>query len=161
MQECLVVGNQTLTGPHLHEYVTELTAVAPTTFHIVVPATPPSAFERAWLHSERPVRYDGEAAGFALARSVLRTVLSRWTHAGLAATGEVGDPDPERAVHDALRGRSCDLIVVSTLPARRSRWLSRNLPHRLEAAHGLPVVHLPAAGPAGRTGHLRRGLPAR
>jgi hypothetical protein len=51
----------------------------------------------------------------------------------------VGVADPYRAVCDALDEREADEIVVSTLPPRVSRWLSCDLPGRLEAL-GRPVM---------------------
>jgi hypothetical protein len=57
----------------------------------------------------------------------------------------VGAADPYRAVCDAVDERGTDEIMVSTLPPRVSRWLSLDLPGRLEAL-GKPVTVDP--GPA-------------
>jgi hypothetical protein len=142
MRQCLVVGNQSLPGGHVQTVVSELAAQQPSRFHIVVPATPPSQNERDLLRSEHVTHLHGEAAGFALARSVLRTVLARWQQSGLHVSGEVGAPAPFEAVRDALAGRRWDLLIVSTLAPRRSRWLAARLPARLRAAHGIPVLHV-------------------
>ena len=53
--------------------------------------------------------------------------------AGGVVEPRVGDGDPYRAVCDALDDGEFDEIVVSTLPPRVSRWLSMDLPGRLEA----------------------------
>jgi hypothetical protein len=53
--------------------------------------------------------------------------------------GLVGDPDPFVAVQDALAGEPFDEVIVSTLPARVSHWLRRDLPSRVEQL-GLPVT---------------------
>jgi hypothetical protein len=53
--------------------------------------------------------------------------------------GLVGDPDPFVAVQDALALEPFDEVIVSTLPARVSHWLRRDLPSRVEQL-GLPVT---------------------
>lgn len=59
--------------------------------------------------------------------------------AGGHVAGIVGDSDPFAAVEQALEAGGFDEIIISTLPARVSHWLRRDLPHRVEAL-GLPVT---------------------
>jgi hypothetical protein len=132
MRRYLVVANQTLGGSHLVDAVRARLRAGPCRFHILVPASP--------IH-ERATWVEGEAHGVAVER--LRTGLERFRGLGADADGEVGDQRPMDAIDDALRDSGpFDEIIISTLPPRSSRWLKLDLPHRVEAAYGVPVTHV-------------------
>ncbi|HYB30027.1 MAG TPA: hypothetical protein VEF89_25690 [Solirubrobacteraceae bacterium] len=59
--------------------------------------------------------------------------------AGGHVDGVIGDSDPFVAVRDAVTRLGIDEIIVSTLPARVSHWLRRDLPRRLQH-FGLPIT---------------------
>ena len=79
-----------------------------------------------------------------MAEAKLHAVVKKLTAAGVHVKGAVGDPDPLRAVKEAAATGEYDEIIVSTLPARVSRWLHQDLPGRLEHTFHLPVTHVPA-----------------
>ena len=131
MRRYLVVANQTLAGAQLLSALRDLHGHGPCSFHVVVPATPPR--DHSWT--------EGEARH--AARERLESALARLAAEGFEVTGEVGDEHPTEAVKDVLlREPRFDAIVVSTLPAGRSRWLKRDLPRRLEAETGVRVIHV-------------------
>jgi hypothetical protein len=132
MRRYLVVANQTLGGQPLADQVGELMSSGPCQFHLVVPATHPR-HHLTWT----------EGGATAVARQRLDQALAALRALGADADGEVGDARAMDAVGDAIRtGPPYDAIVLSTLPHGVSRWLGQNLPHRLERAFGLPVIHL-------------------
>jgi hypothetical protein len=129
MRRYLVVANQTLGGGALLAILREL-AESPSTFHVLVPASPP--VDHLWT--------DAEARS--IARERLDTALERFRGLGLEATGEVGDGRPLQAIDDVFARESFDGIVLSTLPQGVSRWLRLDLVHRVQATFGLPVRHV-------------------
>lgn len=131
MRRYLVVANRTLGGGHLVSKLRELASHGPCAFHVLVPASPPS--DHPWT----------EAEARALAGSRLRVALERFGAIGVEVDGEVGDEHPVDAIADVLgRGETFDAIVLSTLPLGVSKWLGMDLPHRVEGAFGLPVIHV-------------------
>jgi hypothetical protein len=78
------------------------------------------------------------------AAAVLSSALPKLTAAaGGEVTGEVGDPEPLMAIHDAVNLGSYDEILISTLPRRVSKWLRLDLVSKARGL-GLPVTHVEA-----------------
>ncbi len=59
--------------------------------------------------------------------------------AGSPVEGMIGSADPGAAIEDAINLRGFDEIIISTLPARVSRWLHLDLPSKISGS-GLPVT---------------------
>lgn len=137
MGTVVVLGNETLGSEALHEFVTTRTA-AGHRVHLVVPASPQRAEARG-LHSEH-LRWHAEHPDVSAARWRMQRALEAWRAEGMEVTGEVGAPDPVRALQDALTRVTADEVVVSSLPRRLSRWLARDVPRRVERAVDVPVV---------------------
>jgi hypothetical protein len=131
MKEVLVVANRTLGSPRLLEAVRAHATSDDVRFRLIVPQSQPSAGR---------VIYDEAVRDSAQVRVdlALETVAGE----GIAATGEVGDPDPFLATMDAIAERRADVIILSTHPAVHSGWLRRDLVERIENASGLPVEHV-------------------
>jgi hypothetical protein len=102
----------------------------PSSFYIVVPATPPA--DHVWT--------EGEAQGIAQVR--LERALARFRALGADVDGEVGDGNPLLAIEDAMRELQFDEIILSTLPPGPSKWLKLDLPNRVRTRFDIVVTHL-------------------
>jgi hypothetical protein len=148
----LIVANRAAGGVHLRDALLSRAVVWPTTFTLVVPATPPP---EGWTWSE------DEAHRLAARR--LHLAIERLRAAGLDVTGRLGDHDPMEAVADALLREPFDEIVLSTLPAGLSRWLRSDLPSRMRRrfATALTVVTADAPDAVAQPSEPRAASPVR
>jgi hypothetical protein len=117
----LVVAHRTAATPKLLEEVRARARRSPCAFTLLVP---------------RPY-WDPDTEQGAATLELAIPLLDK--AAGSHVEGIVGDSDPFVAVRQAVEGRRFDEIIISTLPARVSHWLRRDLPHRVETL-GLPVT---------------------
>ena len=146
MQRYLVVANQTLGSDELETLVRERTAEGPAEFWLVVPATPVKDLASNAIPIPMPVMGGVStlpappSEARRLAQLHLDAAIQKLTAAGATVNGAVADPDPVRAVAEAVSGREFDEIIVFTLPPRLSRWLHQDLPTRLQHAFHLPVT---------------------
>ena len=124
----LVVANVTATSDDLVRALSERAQREPTSFTLIVPATP-------------------AAGGRAAAAEQLTEALNSLASAGLEIQGSVGHADPIVAVTDAWDPRAYDEIIVSTLPMRFSKWLRAGLPERISRITGAPVEHVVSQPP--------------
>lgn len=130
----LVVANRTAATPALIEAVRERAARGPAVFTLLVPH---------FAHGLHKV-IDAEDTDVSESEAVLELALPLLRQAaGGEVEGIIGDPEPLAAIQDAVNIRGFDEIILSTLPARVSRWLKLDLPSKLSGL-GLPVTHVEA-----------------
>jgi hypothetical protein len=117
----LIVAHRTAATPKLLDTVAERAAREPCKFTLLVP---------------RPY-WDPDTEEAAITLELAIPLLD--AAAGSHVTGLVGATDPFEAVRQTLEREKFDEIIVSTLPARVSRWLHLDLAHRIEKL-GVPVT---------------------
>ena len=117
----LIVANRTAATPALIETVRKRAAQGDCRFTLLVPRT----------------FWDADTEESAITLELAIPLLEE--AAGSHVEGLLGDSDPHVAVTAALEQGDYDEIVISTLPARVSRWLHLDLPARVQRL-GLPVT---------------------
>src|SRR5271168_715101 len=128
--QVLVVAHKTAATQPLLDAVRERAERGPATFTLLVPNA---------AHGMHRV-VDPEDQGANEANSVIKHALPLLSEAaGAQVAGLVGDPDPVAAINDAINAHGFQEIIISTLPARVSRWLKLDLPSKVSGT-GLPVT---------------------
>jgi len=126
----LVVAHRTAATPQLLAAVAERAESGPARFTLLVPRV---------AHGLHRV-VDPEDTSDTEAQMVLELALPLLEEAaGAPVDGKIGDPNPADAIHDAMNIDGYDEIIISTLPARVSRWLRADLPSKLKPL-GVPVT---------------------
>ena len=115
MSKILVVANETVGADELLHELRRLEDEKTSDYYVMVPARP--------LHERHGTVWTQEGAIEAAAERLEQT-LEMLRAEGLKADGRVGDMRPLHAINDALMDFKADLIVISTHPERRSRWLA-------------------------------------
>jgi hypothetical protein len=130
----LVVANRTAATPGLIEAVRERAARGPAVFTLLVPHL---------AHGLHKV-VDAEDTDRSESQAVLELAVPLLEEAaGSKVEGMIGDPEPLAAIQDAVNLHGFDEIILSTLPARVSRWLKLDLPSKARGL-GLPLTHVEA-----------------
>jgi hypothetical protein len=125
----LVVANKTAATQPLLDAVRERAAQGPATFTLLVPNAAHG------LHRVvDPEDQDTSEADAVLAQAL--PLLS--AAAGSNVEGIIGTANPHEAIEDAVNVNGYDEVILSTLPAKLSRWLKLDLPSKLSGL-GLPV----------------------
>jgi hypothetical protein len=113
----LIVANRTAATPTLLDEVRRLANERPSSFALLIPDAPSSEHTDWTLELALPL--------------LERAARSR-------VEGLTGGQEAFEAIRTAVAENRPDLIVISTLPRRVSKWLRRELPRRVEAL-GVPV----------------------
>jgi hypothetical protein len=129
----LVVANQTVEGRALLEEIRNRCRGRDSEILLITPA----------LVGSRAAHWASDLdEGIELARQRMELSLIAIKALGLRARGEVGDADPNLAIEDALRSFAADEVLISTLPAEKSRWLEHDVVRRAREEVDLPVAHV-------------------
>ena len=130
----LVVAYKTAATPALLEAVRERAGRSPAKFTLLVPN--PAHGLHSVVDPEDVEQTEGEQV-LELALPVLEEA------AGGPVEGLVGDPSPMNAIQDVINIHGFDEVIISTLPARVSKWLKLDLPSKITGL-GLPVTTVTA-----------------
>jgi GABA permease len=133
MSRVLVVANETVEAEELLAELRRIEDEHTSTFRVVAPAV---AAEHGLADTW------SQAGAIDAAQKRLDRTLAVLRGEGLECDGSVGDMMPFSAVRDALDGFPADLIVISTHPATRSRWLRKDLVQQVRDSFDIPVVHV-------------------
>ena len=129
----LVVANQTAAGRELLEEIGNRCRGHKAEVMLVSPALVGSRAER-WASDIDE--------GLDLARQRMARSVAALRSIGVEVDAEVGDPDPNMAIEDALRVFPADEIIISTLPPEQSRWLEHEVVERTRREVELPMTHV-------------------
>ncbi len=147
----LVVANQTAAGKELLEELRNRCRGGDCEVLLVSPALVGSRAER-WASDIDE--------GLDLARERMARSVTALRGVGVEVRAEVGDPDPNMAIEDALRTFPADEIVISTLPPGESKWLEHDVVERTRGEVDLPMTHVVVDLEAERALLARRGATA-
>jgi GABA permease len=132
MSRVLVVANETVGAEELLAEIRRIADCRTSRFFVLAPAVAGQHGMGVW----------DQSGAIEAAQARLEKTLGLLREEGLDAQGEVGDMLPLAAMGDALRQFEADMIVISTHPPGRSRWLHRDLVAQARRRFGLPITHV-------------------
>jgi hypothetical protein len=114
----LVVANRTAATPLLLDEIERRAGECPTDFVLLIPN---ATFKKAadWTLNEALV-------------AIRRAARGPTGHRTAEVRGLLGGADPFDSIKQTLAGGHFDDVIISTLPKRRSEFLRRDLPRRVE-----------------------------
>lgn len=148
MSQILVVANKTLGSSDLLQSIQDRMAEGPCKFTLLVPVIP-HAHRESTIESltrritNMPVTDEARGAeegDYEHARGRVAYGIEQLRKLGAEVDGEVGSPNPVKAVEDVISRRKFDEIIVSTLPSRVGGWLSQDLPRKVKRKFKGPVT---------------------
>jgi hypothetical protein len=132
----LAIVTDALDGPEPSEELRRAGYDGVAEVRVVVPAIEATSFRHTLGDIDEPKR-EAEAR--------LRAALDSLSRNGVAASGEIGDPDPVQAAQDALLEAPSDEIVIFERESEQARWFEGGLFERaresLEPPLRMVVVH--------------------
>lgn len=112
---------------------------------VVVPAVEANAFRHTLGDVDEPKREAEDRLGH---------VLEELRANGIAAAGEVGDPDPVQAAQDALLKAPADEIVIFEHERAQARWFEEGMLEKAEAGLDPPLRFVVVHSDGDGTGHV-------
>ncbi len=147
MVRVLLVANKTLGSGEVSEFVRSRIAEEECQFTLLVPATPrwnrePTSRLAGGLASasEGVGSSQDNEDNYEYARSRMEYGLEVLRGLGATVVGDIGDPDPAKAINEVLKRKQFDEVALSTLPKGVSRWLRLDIPHQVERRFHIPVT---------------------
>jgi hypothetical protein len=173
VKRVVLVANETVSASGVRDRIKQLVGGDSAEVYVVAPALTETRFQQVAGQVDEAI---------VAARERLESSLEALREAGIAATGDVGESDPNLALGDALRRFPADEVVISTHPPGRSKWLEQDVVEKARGETGVPVTHVvvdmekggaevtdvqrspakaPSVGPRGTTAYDLPRMPSR
>jgi GABA permease len=137
-QRVLVLANETVEGTELLDELRGIDQTGRAEYFVCVPANPIDTGQA--LHQGAVFMWDATVRA---AQDRLDRTLTILRNENLAASGELGDYRPLRALAHAVDTFRPDQLVICTHPVDRSAWLRYDVVDRAREAYpSLPVTHV-------------------
>jgi GABA permease len=137
-QRVLVLANETVEGTELLNELRAIDRAGKAEYFVCVPANPIDTGQA--MHQGAVYMWDATVQA---AQDRLDRTLTILRNENLAASGELGDYRPLRALAHAVETFHPDRLVICTHPVDRSAWLRYDVVDRAREAYpALPVTHI-------------------